>query len=40
MPHLVAEEGGGEALFCEAGAVGVAEVVVFEVDAEGSLDLF
>ena len=40
VAHLVAEEVGGEILLGEAGAVGVAQVVVFEVDAEALLDLF
>ena len=33
VAHLVAEQVGGEVLFGEAGAVGVAKVVVFEVDS-------
>ena len=33
VAHLVAEEVGGDVLLGEASAVGVAEIVVFEVDA-------
>ena len=40
MPHLVAEKVGGSVLLGEAGAVGVAEVVVLEVYAEGFFGLF
>lgn len=40
VAHLVAEKVRGEILLGEAGAVGMAEVVVFEVDAERVLDLF
>lgn len=39
MSHLVTEQMGGEVLFGEAGAVGVAEVVIFEVDSKGFFDL-
>ena len=40
VAHLVAEKVGGRVLLSEAGAVGVAQVVVLEVYAEGFLDLF
>ena len=40
MAHLLAEQVGGRVLLGEAGAVGVAQVVVLEVYAEGFLDLF
>ena len=39
VSHLVAEQVGGRVLLGEAGAVGVAEVVVLEVYAEGFFDL-
>ena len=38
VAHLVAEQVGGSILFSEAGAVGMAQVVVLEVYAEGFLD--
>ena len=40
MAHLVAKQVGGRVLLGEAGAVGMAQVVVLEVYAEGFLDLF
>ena len=39
VAHLVAEQVGGRVLLGEAGAVGMAKVVVLEVYAEGFFDL-
>ena len=38
MSHLVAEKVGGGVLLSEAGAVGMAEIVVFEVYAKSFFD--
>ena len=40
VPHLLTEQVHGCVLFSKTSAVGMAEVVIFEVDAQGGLDHF